>query len=40
MFNMLIAIMSDTFDKVNENKETNVIKSKLALMNDLAYVMI
>ena len=39
MFNMLIAIMSDTFDKITENKEVNAIKSKLALMGDLADVM-
>ena len=39
MFNMLIAIMSDTFDNINENKEANAIKSKLSLMGDLAYLM-
>ena len=39
MFNMLIAIMSDTFDKITDNKEVNAIKSKFALMSDLADVM-
>ena len=39
MLNMLIAIMSDTFDKITENKEVHAIKSKLALMGDLADVM-
>ena len=39
MFNMLIAIMGDTFGKVIENKTVNAIKSKLELMGDLAATM-
>ena len=39
MFNMLIAIMGDTFGKVIENKTVNAIKSKLELMDDLAATM-
>ena len=35
MFNMLIAIMGDTFDKITENREINAIKSKLQLMCEL-----
>ena len=35
MFNMLIAIMGDTFDKITENRDVNAIKSKLELMSDL-----
>ena len=32
MFNMLIAIMGDTFDKIMEYREINATKSKLELM--------
>lgn len=39
MFNMLIAIMGDTFDKITENKDVNSIKSKLDLMADLSAIM-
>ena len=39
MFNMLIAIMGDTFDKITENKELNAIKSKLQFMGDLVAIM-
>lgn len=39
MFNMLIAIMGDTFDKITENRDINSIKSKLDLMADLVAVM-
>jgi hypothetical protein len=35
MFNMLIAIMGDTFEKITENKEVNSIKSKLNLLSEL-----
>ena len=35
MFNMLIAIMGDTFDKITENRNLNAIKSKLGLLGDL-----
>ena len=35
MFNMLIAIMGDTFDKVTEYRDINAIKSKLELISDL-----
>ena len=35
MFNMLIAIMGDTFERIMEFKEVNSIKSKLDLMSDL-----
>ena len=35
MFNMLIAIMGDTFDKITENRDVNAIKSKLELMSEL-----
>ena len=39
MLNMLIAIMGDTFDHNMENKDVNAIKTKLALMTDLAAVL-
>ena len=39
MFNMLIAIMGDTFDKITENKEVNAIKSKLKFMGNLVAIM-
>ena len=39
MFNMLIAIMGDTFDKITENRAINAIKSKLALLADLKGVL-
>ena len=39
MLNMLIAIMGDTFDQNMENKDINAIKTKLALMTDLAAVL-
>ena len=39
MLNMLIAIMGDTFDKVIENREVNVIRMKLAILNDLSAVL-
>ena len=35
MFNMLIAIMGDTFERVMENKEVNATQTKLELMSDL-----
>ena len=35
MFNMLIAIMGDTFDKVTEYRDINATKSKLELISDL-----
>ena len=36
MFNMLIAIMGDTFGRVIENRTVNAIKSKLELVGQLA----
>ena len=39
MFNMLIAIMGDTFDKITENRAINAIKSKLELLADLKGVL-
>ena len=39
MFNMLIAIMGDTFDKITENRSINAIKSKLELLSDLEGVL-
>ena len=39
MFNMLIAIMGDTFDKVTEFRDINATKSKLELMSDLVAIM-
>lgn len=39
MFNMLIAIMGDTFSSVMEDKDVNAVNSKLELMSDLANVM-
>ena len=35
MFNMLIAIMGDTFSQITENKDLNATKSRLELMGDL-----
>ena len=35
MFNMLIAIMGDTFEQITENKALNSTKSRLELMGDL-----
>ena len=35
MLNMLIAIMSDTFERHMENRDVNAIKAKLSLMSDL-----
>ena len=34
MLNMLIAIMSDTFDKVVENRDVYATKTKLRLLGD------
>lgn len=39
MFNMLIAIMGDTFDKVTEHRDVNAIKCKLELMADLIAIL-
>ena len=39
MFNMLIAIMGDTFDRITENRSINAIKSKLELLTDLIGVL-
>ena len=39
MFNMLIAIMGDTFDKITEFRDINATKSKLELMSDLVVIM-
>ena len=39
MFNMLIAIMGDTFDKVTEHRDVNATKSKLELMADLVAIL-
>ena len=36
MLNMLIAIMSDTFEHIIENKDLNSIKTKIAVMGELA----
>ena len=36
MINMLIAIMTDSYEKVMENKSVNGIKTKLELLSDLA----
>ena len=36
---MLIAVMSDTFDRVMENKDINSIKSKLELSADLVAIL-
>ena len=38
MFNMLIAIMGDTFEHIMENKVVHTTKSKLQLMSDLIAV--
>ena len=38
MFNMLIAIMGDTFSQIMENRLVNATKSKLELMSDLSAV--
>ena len=35
-FNMLIAIMGDSFERVMENREVNATKMKLNFMNDMA----
>ena len=35
MFNMLIAIMGDTFEQITENKLLNATKSRLELLGDL-----
>ena len=35
MFNMLIAIMGDTFEQITENRALNSVKSRLELMGDL-----
>ena len=37
MFNMLIAIMGDTFERIIENKDLNSIKTKLELVSELAH---
>ena len=36
MLNMLIAIMSDTFDKVTQHRDIHARKTKLELMGDYA----
>ena len=36
MLNMLIAIMSDTFEHIIENKDLNSIKTKIEVMGELA----
>ena len=36
MFNMLIAIMGDTFERIIENKELNSTMTKLELMSELS----
>ena len=38
MFNMLIAIMGDTFGRIIEAKQVNALKTKIDLMNDLSLV--
>ena len=38
MMNMLIAIMTDSYEKVIENASTNGTKTKLELLSDLAFV--
>ena len=35
---MLIAIMSDTFDKVFENKQQAILKLKVQVMSDYSFV--
>lgn len=40
MFNMMIAIMGDTFERIMEHDyEDNAIKCKLELMSDLSAVL-
>ena len=36
MLNMVIAIMSDTFERVSEHKELNARRTKLDLLGDFA----
>ena len=38
VLNMLIAIMGDTFDKVFENKHVAILKLKVSVMSDFAFL--
>ena len=39
MLNMLISIMSDTFDRMMENRDINAVRSKLELVGDLVAIL-
>ena len=36
--NMLIAVMSNTYDRVSEDDETNTMRSKIELLNDYRWI--
>ena len=38
IFNMLIAVMGDTYDKVYENKDKSVLQEKLNVMKDYTFL--
>ena len=38
MLNMLIAIMSDTFERTIENRDLNAVKTKLEIMGEQASI--
>mmetsp|Transcript_7853 Transcript_7853/g.9471 ORF Transcript_7853/g.9471 Transcript_7853/m.9471 type:complete len:98 (+) Transcript_7853:682-975(+) len=37
-FNMIIAIMSDTFARVSEKREQSALKEKISILADYAYI--